>query len=80
MGKRDKFICIVPFLLKLLLFFQLIEDETGGAYVHALKIGHNIIDDTMDGFLMPVNKQVEWACDLIRNDTNLEVRSYYKIS
>lgn len=48
--------------------------------MHSLKIGHNIIDDTTDGFLMPVNKQVEWACDLIGNDTNLKVRFYYIIT
>ena len=51
----------------------MIEEETGGAYVHSLKIGHNIIDDTTDGFLMPVNEQVEMACDIIGNDTNLKV-------
>ena len=51
----------------------MIEKETGGAYVHSLKIGHNIIDDTTDGFLMPVNEQVEMACAIIGNDTNLKV-------
>ena len=51
----------------------MIEKETGGAYVHSLKIGRNIIDDTMDGFLMPANIQVDWACDLIGNDTKLQV-------
>lgn len=55
----------------------MIEKETGGAYVHSLKIGHNIIDDTMDGFLMPANKQVDWACDLIGNDTKLKVMNVF---
>ena len=54
----------------------MIEKETGGAYVHSLKIGHNIIDDTTDGFLMPVNEQVEMACAIIGNDTNLKVRFF----
>ena len=54
----------------------MIEKETGGAYVHSLKIGHNIIDDTTDGFLMPVNEQVEMACAIIENDTNLKVQKY----
>ena len=51
----------------------MIEKETGGAYVHSLKIGHNIIDDTTDGFLMPVNEQIDMACDIIGNDTKLKV-------
>ena len=55
----------------------MIEKETGGAYVHSLKIGHNIIDDTTDGFLMPVNEQVEMACAIIGNDTNLKARNLY---
>merc|ERR1712179_406616 len=51
---------------------RLIEKETGGAYVNSLKIGHTIIDDTTDGFLMSVNEQVEMACDIIGNDTKLQ--------
>ena len=57
-------------------FLQLIEKETGGAYVNSLKIGHTIIDDTTDGFLMPINKQVEIACGIIANDTNLKVCTF----
>ena len=57
----------------------MIEKETGGAYVHSLKIGHNIIDDTTDGFLMPVNEQVEMACAIIGNDTNLKVWNFFAV-
>jgi len=62
--------CCLPFSMGRIK--KLIEKETGGAYVHSLKIGHNIIDDTTDGFLMPVNEQVEMACAIIGNDTNLK--------
>ena len=33
-------------------------EETTGAYVISLKIGQSVIDDTINGFLKPVNKQV----------------------
>jgi len=62
--------CCLPFSMGRIK--RLIEKETGGAYVNSLKIGHTIIDDTTDGFLMPVNKQVEIACGIIANDTNLK--------
>jgi len=37
---------------------QVIEDETGGLVI-SLKIGLSVIDDTINGFLKPVNKQVK---------------------
>ena len=36
---------------------QVIEEATG-AYVISLQIGGSVIDDTINGFLKPVNKQV----------------------
>ncbi len=36
---------------------EVIEETTGG-YVISLKIGQSVIDDTINGFLKPVNKQV----------------------
>jgi palmitoyl-protein thioesterase len=36
---------------------EVLEAETG-AYVVSLRIGQSVIDDTINGFLKPVNKQV----------------------
>ena len=37
---------------------EVIEEATG-AYVISLQIGQSVIDDTINGFLKPVNKQVK---------------------
>ena len=56
---------------------ELIETNTvegikkGTQYVHSLKIGETLSEDTMNGFLMPVNEQVEMACQKIANDPQL---------
>ncbi|KAI6647000.1 hypothetical protein LOD99_8999 [Oopsacas minuta] len=42
-----------------------------GIYVHSLQIGNDIVEDTENGFFMEVNKQIEIACNIIRNDTQL---------
>eukprot|EP00800_Vazella_pourtalesii_P002744 TRINITY_DN12688_c0_g1_i1.p1 TRINITY_DN12688_c0_g1~~TRINITY_DN12688_c0_g1_i1.p1 ORF type:complete len:296 (+),score=-2.17 TRINITY_DN12688_c0_g1_i1:81-968(+) len=50
---------------------DLITDVSPGIYVHSLRFGNNIIEDTTNGFFMEVNKQINLACEMIRNDTNL---------
>ena len=47
--------------------------ETNG-YVLSLKIGYTVIDDTINGFLKPINKQVEMVCQQIAEDPELQVR------
>ena len=49
------------------------EGETNG-YVLSLKIGYTVIDDTINGFLKPINKQVEMVCQQIAEDPQLQVR------
>ena len=51
----------------------MIEGETNG-YVLSLKIGYTVIDDTINGFLKPINKQVEMVCQQIAEDPQLQVR------
>uniref|UniRef100_A0A146L3N2 Palmitoyl-protein thioesterase 1 n=1 Tax=Lygus hesperus TaxID=30085 RepID=A0A146L3N2_LYGHE len=43
-----------------------------GVYVKSLEIGDGIVEDTMNGFFMNANKQVEEACRLIRSDSRLQ--------
>uniref|UniRef100_A0A0K8SM21 Palmitoyl-protein thioesterase 1 n=1 Tax=Lygus hesperus TaxID=30085 RepID=A0A0K8SM21_LYGHE len=43
-----------------------------GVYVKSLEIGDGIVEDTMNGFFMNANKQVEEACRLIRTDSRLQ--------
>merc|ERR1712223_1024880 len=50
---------------------QIIEGETNG-YVLSLKIGYTVIDDTINGFLKPVNQQVEMVCQQIADDPELQ--------
>ena len=51
---------------------SVIEGETNG-YVLSLKIGYTVIDDTINGFLKPVNQQVEMVCQQIADDPQLQV-------
>jgi len=50
---------------------EVIEGETNG-YVLSLKIGYTVIDDTINGFLKPINKQVEMVCQQIAEDPQLQ--------
>jgi len=36
---------------------EVIEETTGGEVI-SIKIGNSVIDDTINGFLKPINKQV----------------------
>merc|ERR1712012_694104 len=50
---------------------EVIEGETNG-YVLSLKIGYTVIDDTINGFLKPVNKQVEKVCAELADNPELK--------
>ena len=56
----------------------MIKGETNG-YVLSLKIGYTVIDDTINGFLKPINKQVEMVCQQIAEDPQLQVRKLFFI-
>lgn len=48
---------------------ELIENGTQpGTYVHSLMIGDNILDDTVNSFLKPVNTQVQEVCEFLANE------------
>jgi len=50
---------------------RMIEKKLPGIYVHSLEIGKNVIEDEANGFLMQCNRQIEYAHNQIKNDTNL---------
>lgn len=50
----------------------LIEKHIDGVYVLSLKIGKNFIEDTKNGFLMNVNKQVLMVCNQLAADPKLQ--------
>ncbi len=46
-----------------------IEDNTlPGTYVHQIMIGDSLAEDTLNGFLKPINEQVVEVCDLVASD------------
>lgn len=49
----------------------MLEDNIPGVYVHSLMIGNNVIADMENGFFKDTNKQIELACDIIREDEKL---------
>ncbi|KAK6989549.1 palmitoyl-protein thioesterase 1 [Biomphalaria glabrata] len=52
---------------------KLIENQVGGGvYVKSLEIGNNIVEDTENGFLMNVNRQIEIVCDQLQKDPKLQ--------
>jgi palmitoyl-protein thioesterase len=51
---------------------KLIEQQiTPAPYVHSIRIGSNIEEDTTNGFFMNANHQIDYACKLLNNDKNL---------
>lgn len=50
----------------------LIEKQVKGVYVKSLEIGSNIVEDTENGFLMNVNKQIDIVCDQLAKDSKLQ--------
>lgn len=51
---------------------KLIEQNiTPSPYVHSLRIGSNVAEDTSNGFFMNVNRQIDYACRLLNADKNL---------
>ncbi|CAF0782012.1 unnamed protein product [Adineta ricciae] len=51
---------------------KLIEKEISPSpYVHSLRIGSNVEEDTANGFFMNVNHQIDYACQLLKADKNL---------
>ena len=51
---------------------NLIATNNGGQYVLSLMIGENGQEDASNGFRMPIWEQVEYACNIIKNDPELK--------
>ena len=50
----------------------MLEDNLPGVYVHSLMIGNSVVEDTKNGFFLPVNQQVDMACKKIAEDPKLQ--------
>ena len=50
---------------------NMIAANNGGQYVLSLMIGENGSEDASNGFRMPIWEQVEYACNIIKNDPEL---------
>ncbi len=50
---------------------RLLEKHIPGVYVHSLMIGASRNEDTLNGFFMDVNKQVDMVCHKIASDAKL---------
>jgi len=51
---------------------QILEQHIPGVYVTSLMIGESPNEDTLNGFFMPVQKQIELVCKKISEDKNLQ--------
>lgn len=51
---------------------DLIKNNLDDVYVKSLMIGENEIEDRMRSFLDNANKQVDYVCQLLKNDTSLK--------
>ncbi|XP_028406416.1 palmitoyl-protein thioesterase 1-like [Dendronephthya gigantea] len=51
---------------------SMVEKLIPGIYVRSLMIGSNVIEDTENGFLMNVNKQVDMVCQKLLSDDKLK--------
>jgi len=49
-----------------------IEKAIPGVYVKSLEIGNDMLEDEIAGFLGNVNTQVDYVCQVIKNDANLQ--------
>ena len=51
---------------------RMLEIKLEGVYVLSLMIGDSIVSDIENGFFMDVNEQIDFACNVIQNDVNLQ--------
>ncbi|KAH6945615.1 hypothetical protein HPB50_009299 [Hyalomma asiaticum] len=52
-------------------FKNFLEQSIPGVYVNSLRIGANMINEIGNSYFMNINQQVDEACKIIANDTNL---------
>jgi len=51
---------------------KLIEQNIPNVYVLSIEIGTTVVQDTLNGFFMNVNKQIDMVCSQLANDTNMQ--------
>lgn len=52
-------------------FKLFLERKIPGVYVSSLRIGNDSLEDFENGYFMDPNEQVEYACKLLADDTQL---------
>lgn len=57
---------------------KLLKRQLPGPYIHSLRVGSNIVEDTSNGFFMNANHQIDYVCQLINADQNL-TQGYHAI-
>ncbi|KAF0313231.1 Palmitoyl-protein thioesterase 1 [Amphibalanus amphitrite] len=62
--------CCLPFSMGAIK--EELEKQVAGVYVRSLEIGSSVIQDTLNGFFMPIDAQVEEACQKIAADESLQ--------
>ncbi|XP_076801328.1 palmitoyl-protein thioesterase 1-like [Clavelina lepadiformis] len=61
--------CCNPFSMGSII--RMVEAQIPGIYTLSLKIGDTTTADIMNGFLKPINEQIEMACSIVKSDENL---------
>ena len=56
-----------------------LKNQLPNVYVHSLMIGNNAEEDYKNSYFMSVDKQIEIACNLIKNDPCLHKKGYHAI-
>merc|ERR1712020_640609 len=51
---------------------EMLEQNIEGVYVRSLMVGNSPNEDTLNGFFMPVKKQIELVCKTIKEDPKLQ--------
>lgn len=62
--------CCAPYSIGYIQKF--IEQHVNGVYVNSLRIGNNFEEEFANSYFKDTNKQIQMACDIVRNDTKLK--------
>ncbi|XP_049874313.1 palmitoyl-protein thioesterase 1 [Pectinophora gossypiella] len=53
-------------------FKEWLEEQIPGIYILSIRIGNNAVEDFENGYFMNPNKQIDMACEMLKNDTKLQ--------
>ena len=54
-------------------YFQMLEGHIPNVHVHSMMIGNSAEEDTLNGFFMSVDHQIEIACDRIKQYDQIDL-------